>query len=175
MKKKKTKLAKSANRFRRLPVMIIAGIAVLAIAAITVVSRQSANSREASGPQKVATATANAADKKFMTVKVADQDVQVDGQGQIRPLTPEEAKKLADSLKGMLNKSSEGLVQEHKPDGSTEMDLQDRFQSVTVARENADGTVSTACVDNPRAAGAFLGIDPNMLRPDRARTTPNPQ
>ncbi|HEX3248254.1 MAG TPA: hypothetical protein VHS05_02415 [Pyrinomonadaceae bacterium] len=172
MKKKKTKLAKSARRFPRLAVMIIAGIAVLAIAAITVVSRQSANSNKT---EKVANATAGAANKKFMTVKVAGQDMPVDGQGQIRPLTPEEAKKLADSLKGMLNKSSEGLVQEHKPDGSTELDLQDRFQSVTVARENADGTVSTACVDNPRAAGAFLGIDPNMLRPDRARTTPNPQ
>jgi len=173
MKKKKTKLAKSAKRFPRLPVMIIAGIAVLTIAAITVVSRQSANGKETHG--KVTNTTADAATRNFTTVKVADQAAQVDGKGQIRPLTPEEAKKLADSLKGMLNKSSEGLVAEHNADGSVSMDLQDRFQSVTVARENADGTVTTACVDNPRAAGAFLGIDPKMLQHDRARTTPNPQ
>jgi hypothetical protein len=172
MKKKKTKLPKSARRFPRLPVMIIAGIAILVIAAITVVSRQSANGGKT---ENVANATANTADKKFMAVKVAGQDVPVDSKGQIRPLTQEEAKKLADSLKGMLNKSSEGLVQEHNADGSVSVDLQDRFQNVTVARENADGTVTTACVDNPRAAGAFLGIDPNLLRPDRARTTPNPQ
>jgi hypothetical protein len=172
MKKKKTKLAKSAKRFPRLPLIIITAIAVLVIAAITVVSRQLANN---SGPQKTTTATANVANNKFTTIKVAGQDVQIDGKGQLRPLTPEEAQKLADGLKGMLNKSTEGLVAEHQADGSVSVDLQDRFQNVTVARENADGTVTTACVDNPRAAGAFLGIDPKLLQRDRPTTKPNPQ
>src|ERR1051326_8921570 len=142
MKKKRTNSAKSAKRFRRLPVMIIAGIAVLVIAAITVVSRQSAN-----GPQKATTAMAHTEDAKFTKLRAAAQDPQVDGKGQIRPLTPEEAKKLADSLKGMLNKSTEGLVAEHEPDGSTSVDLQDRFQNVIIARENADGTVSQPWLD----------------------------
>ena len=167
MKKKRTNSAKSAKRFRRLPVMIIAGIAVLVIAAITVVSRQSAN-----GPQKATTAMAHTEDAKFTKLRAAAQDPQVDGKGQIRPLTPEEAKKLADSLKGMLNKSTEGLVAEHEPDGSTSVDLQDRFQNVIIARENADGTVSTACVDNPQAAGAFLGIDPKLMQRDQPTNQP---
>lgn len=115
------------------------------------------------------------ADNKHATVKVAGQDMPVDSQGQIRPLTPDEAKKMAEGLKGMLNKSSEGLVEEHNADGSTDMDLQDRFQSVTVARVNKDGTVTQSCVDNPRAAGAFFGIDPKMIRPNRATSQPNPQ
>jgi hypothetical protein len=147
--------------------MIIAGIAVLAIAAITVVSRQSAN-----GPQKVTSAMAHTEDARFTKLRTAAQDAQVDGKSQIRPLTPEEAKKLADGLKGMLNKSTEGLVAEHEPDGSTSVDLQDRFQNVIVARENSDGTVSTACVDNPRAAGNFLGIDPKLIQ--RTQTTNQP-
>ena len=151
--------------------LIVAAIAILALAAMTVVSRQSASGN---GPAKVTTAMANA-ENKNATVKVAGQAMPVDSQGQIRPLTPDEAKKLADGLKPMLNKSSEGLVEEHNADGSVDMDLQGRFQSVTVARVNKDGSVTQSCVDNPRAAGAFFGIDPNSIRPGRARTQPNPQ
>lgn len=169
MKKKKTKSAKIVNRFPRPPV--IAAIAVVAITAIIVVSRQSATGKQNDGPPKAATAVASAVGSKYMTVKVAGQDVQVDSQtGQIRPLTQEEAKKLADGLKGMLNKSTEGLVEEHNADGSVSMDLQGRFQNVVVARENKDGTVSTACIDNPGAAANFFGIDRKLLE---LQSTPN--
>ena len=170
MKKKKTKPAKSAKRFPRPPVMIVTAIAVVAIAAITVVSRQSDNSKQSTVPQPV---IANAPEKKFTTVKVAGQDVQVDSQsGQIKPLTPEEAKRLAASLKGMLNKSTEGLVEEHNHDGSVSVDLQGRFQHVAVARVNKDGSISQSCVDNPKAAANFFGIDPKLLEPEQP-TLPN--
>lgn len=168
MKNKKTK---SARKFLRPPVMIVTAIVVLAIAAITVVSRQPAGGTEVSGPQQVTTA----ANKKYTTVKVAGQEVQIDSQtGQMKPLSPEDAKKLADGLKGMLNKnkSSEGLVEEHHHDGSVSVDLQGRFQNVTVARVNKDGTVTTSCVDNPRAAAAFFGIDPKLMEPEQP-TNPN--
>lgn len=162
MKKKKTKPAKSARRFPRPPVIITA-IVVIAIAAVTVVSRQSANGGT-NDPQKATAASANAANKKYMTMKVAGQDVQVDPQtGKMKPLTQEEARKLAEGLKGMLNKSTEGLVEEHNSDGSVSVDLQGRFQNVTVARENEDGTLTTSCVDSPRAAAAFFGIDPKLI------------
>jgi len=170
MKTKKTNLAKRAKRFPRLPVIIITAIAVLVIGAITVLSRQAASDRATNGSAKVTTPTANAADKKFTKAKFAGQELPVDAKGQIRPLTPDEAKQMAERLKGMLNRSTEGLVREQKADGSITMDLQDRFQNVTVARVNADGTVTTACVDNPRAAGAFLGIDPKLLQPDKPTT-----
>ena len=169
MKNKKTNPAQSARRFLRPPVMIVTAIAVLAIAAITVVSRQPASGPKVNGPQKVTTA----AEKKYTTVKVAGQEVQIDSQtGQMKPLSPEDAKKLADGLKGMLNKSSEGLVEEHHHDGSVSMDLQGRFQNVTVGRVNKDGTVTTSCVDNPRAAAAFFGMDPKLLEPEKP-TNPN--
>src|SRR6185369_9033223 len=100
MKEKKANLAKSAKRFPRSPALIITAIAVLAIAAITVVSRQSAQATKV--PQKETNEMANA-DKKFAAVKVAGQAVPVNSQGQIRPLTQEEAQKLAEGLKGMLN------------------------------------------------------------------------
>lgn len=163
MKKKTTTSAKSVKRFPRRPVMIVTAIAIVAIAAITVVSRQSASGKQTDGLRKVTTAMATGESARYTKVKVAAQDLPVDSQGKIRPLTSEEAKQLADGLKKMLNKSTEGLVEEHNADGSVSMDLQDRFQNVTIARVNADGSVSTTCVDNPKAAAKFYGIDPRLL------------
>lgn len=166
---KKTKPVRSAKRFPRPPVLIITAIAVVAIAAVTVVSRQSATSGDAGkadGPQNSTTTVSGPAAEKYMKAKVARQDVPVDQTGQVKPLSPEEAQKLADSLKHLLNKSTEGLVEERHADGSVSVDLQGRFEHVTVARKNQDGTVSQSCVDNPRAAAAFYKIDPKLLQSD---------
>src|SRR4029453_7989219 len=125
MKKKKikpTQTAKAAKRFPRrpvMPVMIFTAIALVAIAAITVLSRQSASGKQTDQSQKP---VVSAADTKYTTVRVAGQDLQVDAQGKMRPLTAEEAQKLADGLKGMLNRSSEGLVEQKDADGSVSMD-----------------------------------------------------
>jgi hypothetical protein len=70
------------------------------------------------------------------------------------PLTQGEAQQLVEQLVG--NKSTDGLVQEKHEDGTVEVDLQGRFQNVTMAKRNDDGTVSTSCVDTPEAADAFL-------------------
>ncbi|MDT5269454.1 MAG: hypothetical protein QOH49_1640 [Acidobacteriota bacterium] len=61
---------------------------------------------------------------------------------------------LADQLEG--NKTTDGLVQEKHDDGTVSVDLQGRFQNVTMAKKNDDGSVSSACVDTPEAARAFL-------------------
>ncbi len=172
MKKKKTKSARSASGFPRPPVLIVTALVVVVIAAITVVSRQPANGEQSNRSEEV---MANVANTKYTTVKVAGQDVQVDPQtGKMKPLTPEEAKRLADGLKGMLNKSTEGLVEVQNVDGSKSMDLEGRFQNVTVARENTDGTLSQSCVDNPSAAAAFFGIDPKLLEPTRIEPAKTP-
>jgi hypothetical protein len=55
------------------------------------------------------------------------------------------------------------LVQVRHADGSVSMDLEGRFQNVTVAKVNADGTVEQSCVDNPRAAAKFFGIDLKLI------------
>jgi hypothetical protein len=164
-----------AKGFGRLHVFgILVATLILAISAVSVLSRQNAKSTE-SKKQEAALVTpptaATAKARNYATVRVGGQDVQVDSQtGKIQPLTPEEAKKLAEGLKPMLNKSSEGLVEEHHPDGSLSMDLEGRFQNVTVARINKDGSVSQSCVNNPRAAGAFFGIDPKLIENAPART-----
>lgn len=168
--KKTTPEAKRITRLKLTTVLVAA--AVLAIAAVTVVSRQRAS---ANGTER----NAQVAEKSnYMKVKVAGQDVEVDQNGKIKPLTPEEAQKLAAGLKDMVNQSTEGLEQVHHEDGSVSMDLKGRFQNVTVARVNEDGSVSQSCVDNPQAAGAFFGIDPKLIEdPNRKPTEnqPNPK
>ena len=103
-------------------------------------------------------------DKTYITRYVGNQRVQIDPQtGQVRPLTPEEARKLAEGLKELANQSTEGLQQVHHPDGSVSIDLQDRFQNVALAKKEADGTVSQSCVDNPQSGAAFFEIDPKLV------------
>ena len=158
-------------RSRRLSIIAICVTAVIVVgAAITVLSKQLEGNKRSS-PVSTKAASANAG-KKYVTVKVAGRDVQVDPQtGQIKPLTPAEAQQLADGLKTMLNKSTEGLVQEKHPDGSVSVDLQGRFQNVAVARVNADGTLEQSCVDEPLAAAQFFGIDPKLLGVEAPKTT----
>jgi len=106
----------------------------------------------------------SAKDQRYVKVRVAGQDVQVNpATGQVRTMSREEAQRMADGLKRMLNKSSEGLVQEQHPDGSVSMDLQGRFQNVAVARTEADGTVTESCIDQPQQAASFFGIEPSLL------------
>jgi hypothetical protein len=154
----KNKSRAAAKNPRARVITVTVAILLIAVAAITVLSKQ-LNGANASPSQ-----TAGSEAPKYVTVKVAGQDVQVDPQtGQVKPLTPEEAKHLADGLKPMFNRSTEGLKPVRHADGSLSMDLQGRFQNVAVARKNADGTVEQSCVDNPEAAANFFGIDPQLV------------
>ena len=91
----------------------------------------------------------------YVTVEVGGRRVRVNAQTlQQGPLTREQSQQLAEQLEG--NKETDGLVQERREDGTVSVDLQGRFQNVTLAKRNDDGTVSAACVDTPEAAGAFL-------------------
>ena len=166
-------LKKSPNRIKRIPRLklttALVAVALLVIAAVTVVSRQRAS---ANGAGAAGRNLQMAKNSKFTTMKVAGQDVEGDSQsGQIKPLTPEEAQKLAAGLGQMVNQSTEGLEQVQHEDGSVSMDLKGRFQNVTVARVNQDGSVSESCVDSPEAAGAFFGIDPKLIRAQADKST----
>ncbi len=112
-------------------------------------------SRNAEQPKaKRAVPDAQAADP-YVTVEVGGKKLRVNAQAlQQGPLTQAEAQQLADQLEG--NKATDGLVQEKREDGTVAVDLQGRFQNVTMAKRNDDGTVSAACVDTPEAASSFL-------------------
>jgi hypothetical protein len=91
------------------------------------------------------------------TVQVAGQTVAIDRQtGRLRQPTPEEARALAAGLKAMLNRSTEGLTVVQHANGAKSVDLQGRFQSITVAKVDSDGKVAERCVTNQREAAAFV-------------------
>src|SRR5205085_6867663 len=94
----------------------------------------------------------------YVTVEVGGKKVRVNAKTlQQGPLTGEQSQQIADALEG--NKSTDGLVQVQHADGTVSMDLQGRFQNVTLAKKNDDGSVSAACVDTPEAAREFLQRD----------------
>jgi len=178
-KSRKTKKNDSATTARRLPALVALAVVVLVIGAISAVSRQLIAGKQSQESEKPV-ALGHPSDKKFTTVKVAGQDVQVDGQtGKLKPLTPEQAQRLAEGLKKMVNKSADGLALDQHEDGSVSMDLQGRFRHVVVARATEDGSVSMSCVDNPQAAAAAIGVDPKLLgvegAPGAKPTTTKPQ
>ena len=174
-------LKKPTPKVKRIPglglttVLVVTAVLTMtaAITAVTVVSRQRAT---AAGPAEAKRSSQVAQKPKgnFVTVKVAGQEVEVDSQtGQIKQLTPDEARKLAAGLKQIVNQSTEGLVEAQHADGSVSTDLEGRFQNVTVARVNNDGSVTQSCVDSPQTAGAFFGIDPNLI--DQSNTKSDPK
>ena len=91
--------------------------------------------------------------------------------GQVRPLTQEEAQRLADGLKQLANQSTDGLQSVRHADGSVSTDLQGRFQNVAVARLDEDGKLTQSCIDNPEAGAAFFGIDPQLVGVKKNSTT----
>lgn len=165
MSKASRKKTNSTGKFRRLSLTtIVIATVILAVAAVTVASRQKTKPKVAKNSQRT-TAVADQKQNNFMTVKVGGQDVKVDPQtGQMQELTQEEAQRMAAGLKKMLNQSTEGLVQVQHPDGSVSMDLEGRFQNVALARVNKDGSVTEGCFDNPKAAAEFVGVKPELMQ-----------
>jgi hypothetical protein len=145
--------------------MISIGVVVLVLTTGLVISysRQRAHSNEP-GPSVPNAKQPRTNGKGVVTRNVGGQIVQIDSQtGQVRPLTPEEAKKLAEGLMTLANQSTDGLQPVSHPDGSVSVDLQGRFQNVVVAKKTEDGNVAQSCIDNPESGAAFFGIDPKLV------------
>jgi hypothetical protein len=166
VKKHNSKTKRQVRSFRRLTTAVMVATVILAIGAISVLSRQRSEA------DRKAQAAAKA---QVVNARLASQEVHLDGQtGQAQELTDDEAQKLTGGLKELVNQSTDGLVEVQHADGSVSVDLEGRFQNVTVAKINKDGSVSQSCVDNPKAAGAFFGIDPKLIDPSVDSRGPKP-
>ena len=73
-----------------------------------------------------------------------------------REPTKEEIRVLLEGMREYMNHSTEGLTPVRHPNGMMSIDLQGRFENVTTAKRNADGTVSLECVETLEAARKFL-------------------
>jgi predicted transcriptional regulator len=153
-----------STRVSRKSVIVVAVAAtILAVGVVTALSMQRGQPQEVKVAERKPQVTKQTS-RNYVTSNAAGQTVVVDRQtGQSRPLTSEEAARLAEGLKQMLNQSTEGLVVIHHADGSISMDLQGRFQNVLLAKKEDDGTISQACVDNLENGAAFFDIDPALV------------
>jgi hypothetical protein len=146
----------SSEGIRRLTSVGIV-VALLALVTTAAVSLRSSQAKDSA-----ARATSLATSANSLRAN-AQQTSFVPQTGQVRPLTQEEAQKLAEGIKQIINQSTDGLKNVNHPDGSVSIDLEGRFQSVAVAKRDEDGTLIESCVDNRQAAAAFFGIDPQLV------------
>ena len=83
--------------------------------------------------------------------------VQLDAEtGDIVPVTDLSKRELVQQMKHMLNRSAVGLQEVRQADGGVAMNLQGRFQSLSVATTDANGRVRTGCVTSARELDGFL-------------------
>jgi hypothetical protein len=107
---------------------------------------------------------AESKNRRYVTSNAAGQPVVLDRQtGESRPLTPQEAQTLAEGIKQLINPTTDGLVQVRHANGMVSMDLQGHFQNVSVAKKEADGSISQSCVNDLESAAEFFEIDPALL------------
>ncbi len=145
--------------------VLVPSIAVLALALAT---SAAAVAQQAPSPKTDAAGG-------YAYVPFAGQMVAIDRQtGKLRPPTPEEARKLAEGLKDFLSRSDQGLTIVTHPNGAQSVDLQGRFQSVTLAKINRDGSSSTKCVTSMPEARAFLAPAPSKGESSIAPTRKSP-
>jgi len=162
-----------SRKIRRL-VLVSAIVAVFALGATAAVSLRGNTGRAADTKPQPNSAEANqtGAPHSNLGSRAGGPAPFTPQTGQVTPLTQEQAQRLAADLKRLVNQSTEGLKEVHHADGSVSMDLQGRFQSVVVRKQNENGEWVVACVDSPEAAAAFFEIDPQLLGVKKSAATP---
>lgn len=157
---------KLIKRFWRWPLSGIAvAVTILALGVLTASSMNTTQPNSTQVPER-RISVANEKNKALNARLLAAQQIQIDPQtGQIRPLTPAEAQKLADGMKELVSQSSDGLVPVQRPDGLVSIDLQGRFQSVAVAKKVEGDNIAQSCVDSTEAAADFFGISHQLFDP----------
>jgi len=134
----KTKRAKS----KRVRLVILASLVVLAIAVITAIAlpRNSSQAKQ----------------KKFKATKEIVLDPAT---GQLRKPTAEETDLMVEQISKLTNRSTEGLRVEQSAQGGEMMDLDGRFGGVVLGRAKPDGSTEVRCVFTMEEAVTFLGLE----------------
>jgi hypothetical protein len=155
--------SRSTTFSRKSLIGITVAATVLLIGVVTALSMQKTPTQKTVVVERNSE-VAKQTNRNYVTSNASGQTVVVDRQtGQWRRLTADEARVLAQGIKELVNQSTEGLVQVRHANGMVEMNLQGRFQDVLLAKKEADGTISQACVNNVDAAAAFFEIDPALV------------
>ena len=167
-KSKKTSQSRSVRERTRFLGLHVFALALLGVGGVSAIAHYELRGHGGPPAGKNIAVANPVPGKNMVTVEVGNKKLLVNAQTlQQGPLTQEQAQQMADALKD--NQSTDGLVQVQHADGTVSEDLQGRFQNVTLARKNDDGSVSQACVDNSQAAGAFLNDSVKETDPGRPK------
>ena len=94
--------------------------------------------------------------------------VQMDPEtGEFVPVTGLDKAELDRQMKQQLNRSTDGLQEVHHPDGRVSVDLEGRFQSLSVATTDSAGNVRTGCVSTTSELDQFMNADDAQHRDGR--------
>jgi len=140
----KTLRGKKRTASRKRIGLVFLTVLIATVAGMLAVSRSTSQARSGQGQQKRYIATKDV---------IVDQTT-----GQRRKPTDEEIQALVAQVSALTNRSSDGLTVTKRPDGSQMVDLQDRFNSVALARANDDGSTDVRCVTSMEEAADFLGL-----------------
>lgn len=170
-KARKTQPKSSSRPSRKYSWRMLVGVVAATLLLVGVVSAVSMQSEpsvlKAQVPGRksdVSNQSGKGNNRHYVTTNAAGQPVVQDRQtGETRRLTPHEEVALAEGLKQLINNTTDGLVEVRHANGGVSMDLQGHFQNVSVARKEADGSVSQSCVNDLESAASFFDIDPALL------------
>lgn len=158
---------RSAKRISYRSMVAIVAVAVILIGVAAALSMQSRQTKFAITDQRPAEKTSQAVTpgrRNYVTANADGQHVVADRMtGEVRPLTQDEATRLAAGLRQLIDQSTDGLIAINQEDGTIAMDLHGHFQNVMLAKRESDGTVSESCVDNLQSAADFFEIDPKLV------------
>jgi hypothetical protein len=139
--------APDGSRRRRLGAMLGATVVVATLALWAAATMRQSS---ASSTPSTHTSTTQAPGTAGMVVALDPET------GTVGMPTAEQMKAFDDQMKASLNQSDVGLEFVNRPDGSTIVDLQGRYQSMSIAKIGPDGRPQTTCVDTHEAARAAL-------------------
>jgi hypothetical protein len=159
------------SRSTLLAAVAVASLAAIGVGASAIHDREPAGTAAPESPAVVAAPVAVAAPptsvptpapaRKSVAVAVAAPygasglRIQLDPEtGDMVPATGEDA---------AMSRSSEGLIEIHRPDGSVMVDLEGRFQEHSVMVRDASGRLRARCVHDPARA-----LDPRHLCADES-------
>jgi hypothetical protein len=169
MRKQAKEIGRNSSKGIRRLTFVGVVVALLALVATAAVSLRTSQAKDSAARQNNSPASGNTSAN---SLRANAQPSFVPQMGQVKPLTQEEAQKLAEGIKQLINQSTDGLKNVNHPDGSVSIDLEGRFQSVAVAKRDEDGTLIQSCVDNREAAAVFFGIDPQLVGVPRNSAAP---
>ncbi len=181
MKKKRANKTqpKSVKRYSWRTFIGVAAVTLLLVGIVAAISKQDGQTKKAQ-PAQVQKAqvgqaqqahveerkpeVAKQSSRHYVTQNAAGETVVLDRQtGQTRRLTPQEEQTLAEGIKQLVKPTAEGLVEVRHANGSVSMDLQGHFQNISVAKKEADGSITQSCVNDLESAAEFFEIDPALL------------